>query len=306
MRILHIDTGRELRGGQRQLLLLARGLGVRGHSQTVLARAGSPLFKASREAGITTMPATAANLLRQAPHAEVIHAHDARGHTLAVLAGGNTPVIVSRRVAFPVGSGVLSRWKYSRAARFLAVSRSVAGQLAAAGVSQEKIAVVYDGVELKERATASGRERLVLAPATDDPQKGSALAREACRAAGVELKFSCDLEEDLPRAALFLYLTRSEGLGSAILLAMACGAPVVASNVGGIPEVIEHGVTGLLVENAPEAVVAAIQSVMSDLASAARCVEAAREQVAARFSSDIMVAQTERAYEMVVTGRPSA
>ena len=38
MRILHVDTGRSLRGGQRQLLMLLKGLKERGHEQTLLAR----------------------------------------------------------------------------------------------------------------------------------------------------------------------------------------------------------------------------------------------------------------------------
>ena len=45
---------------------------------------------------------------------------------------------------------------------------------------------------------------------------------------------------------MFVYITESEGLGSAVLLAMAAGTPVIASRVGGLPEAIEDGVNGLL------------------------------------------------------------
>ena len=45
MRILHLDSGREMRGGQWQALRLMEGLAAAGVDQTLLARAGSPLFK---------------------------------------------------------------------------------------------------------------------------------------------------------------------------------------------------------------------------------------------------------------------
>ena len=59
--------------------------------------------------------------------------------------------------------------------------------------------------------------------------------------------------------ALFLYITHSEGLGSAVLLAMAAGVPVIASNVGGLPEIVEHERTGLLTENTAQAIANAIR-----------------------------------------------
>jgi starch synthase len=199
---------------------------------------------------------------------------------------------------------VLSRWKYQRATRFLAVSNFVSGRLLAAGIGRERIAVIHDGIETKNRPISSTRRPVVVAPATDDPEKGSALASAACRSAGVELQFSAALEDDLPHVSVFLYLTHSEGLGSAILLSMACGTPVIASNVGGIPEVVEHGKTGLLVENTPEAVKSAIEEVFRDPAAASCRAIAARDQVMTRFSDVIMVAQTEREYKIAVGKRP--
>jgi len=303
MRILHLDTGRELRGGQRQLLLLARGLAQRGHEQSVLARQGGALYEASRAAGFKTLPCTVVNLVWLARESDLIHAHDARAHTLAALAGGGAPLIVSRRVAFPVRNSVFSRWKYSRAARFLAVSESVRTRLREAGLPASRIAVVYDGVDLKNCPHPAQREPFVLAPETSDPEKGSALAVAACRAAGVALRFSGKLEDDLPRASAFLYLSHSEGLGSAILLAMACHTPVIASRVGGIPEVVDHGRTGLLVCNTVEAVADAIHSVFADPAAAARLARTAWEQLASRFSDQIMVERTEHEYGIALEGR---
>ena len=56
-----------------------------------------------------------------------------------------------------------------------------------------------------------------------------------------------DIEAVLASADLFVLSTDSEGLPLSILEAMAAGLPVVASAVGGVPEVVDHGVTGLLV-----------------------------------------------------------
>jgi glycosyltransferase involved in cell wall biosynthesis len=116
----------------------------------------------------------------------------------------------------------------------------------------------------------------------------------------VKLRLSRDLEADLQGAAGFLYITQSEGLGSAVLLAMAAGVPVIASNVGGLPEIIEHGVTGWLTKNAPPAIAEAIQRLLSDRSAAAGIASAARKMVEERFSIDRMVGQTLMVYGKVV------
>ncbi len=298
MRIVHVDTGRELRGGQRQLLLLARGLAERGYDQVISARKTGVLYAESLRQGLQTT--RLAGLASEAAAADVVHAHDARAHTLAALVARSTPVVVSRRVAFPLGTGRLSRWKYARAKRILAVSEFVKSQLVAAGIPPDKIDVVLDGVRLPPDGNPVSRERLVIAPVADDPQKASALAAEACRAVEVEVKFSRDLEQDLPRASVFLYLSYSEGLGSAILAAMAHGVPVVASAVGGIPEIVDNGRTGLLVDNTAAAVAAALERMLQDPVSAAKLAEAARRRVRERFTDAIMVTETERAYQLAL------
>ena len=117
------------------------------------------------------------------------------------------------------------------------------------GVPEEKIAVVYDGVPLLGAGGQAATRLLWRPPTQTIRRKGAALAMEAARLAGVELRVLDDLERDLPHAAVFVYITHSEGLGSGALLAMSAGVPVVASHVGGLPEVIRHGENGLLVEN---------------------------------------------------------
>jgi len=79
--------------------------------------------------------------------------------------------------------------------------------------------------------------------------------------------------------------TRTEGVPQALLQAFATGVPVVASRIGGIPEVVTDDETGLLVDSeAVPALAAAIERVLDDPTAAARRARAARALVESRFS----------------------
>jgi glycosyltransferase involved in cell wall biosynthesis len=292
MRILHLDAGKEMRGGQWQALRLMEGLAAAGVESTLLARRDAPIFEAARQRGLRVEPLSLARVMLLARRHDLVHAHDARAHTLGAIAR-SARLVVSRRVAFRVRSP----WKYRRCRAYLAVSEFVKSVLVAGGVPEEKIAVVYDGVPLLKPARGS----ILLAPANaDDPSKGAPLAMEAARLAGVELKLSTDLERDLRDAAVLVYITHSEGLGSGALLAMSAGVPVVASDVGGLPEIIRHGENGLLVENTPQAIAAAVRQLLDNPALARRLGDAARRTVMERFTVDHMVRRTMEVYREVL------
>jgi len=297
MRILHLDSGREMRGGQWQVLRLLEGLRRESVDCTLLCPRGSPLWDKARALHPDVRPLGIWAVRRLSRQSDLVHAHDARTHTLAA-AFAAAPLLVSRRVAFPIRS----RWKYGHASRYVAVSQFVKCILMEGGVPEEKISVIYDGVPLGERA-AGGETRLetVVAPASGDPHKGTALALEATRRAGVDLLLSRDLESDLAGAGLFLYLTRSEGLGSAILMAMAAGVPVIASNVGGIREIVRHLENGWLAENEPEPIAGAIRELLSDRALARALAARARQTVAEKFSLDQMIHNTIHLYRQVLS-----
>jgi glycosyltransferase involved in cell wall biosynthesis len=278
MRILHLDSGREMRGGQWQALRLHRGLLARGHDSLLLARAESPLL---RKAQGERLPSAVLNALRIPKGFDLVHAHDARSHTLAALLA-RPPLVVSRRVAFPVKDSPLSRWKYSRARLFLAVSQFVANNLIRAGVNPERVTVVYDGVPLPAE------------PAHGDAIIAPTKCGELVRQAGIEIQLSEDLDRDLPHARALVYLSESEGLGSGVLLGMAHGLTVIASRVGGIPEIINDGVNGLLVENTPGAIAAALRNLDRSLGIAAR------STVEQRFTVDRMIEATLDAYGQVL------
>ena len=303
MRVLHLDAGKTMRGGQWQALRLIQGLAAESVESTLLARLGSPLFEAARKAGCRVEPLGFARAAMRARRHDLIHAHDSRSHTIAALAGG-APLVVSRRVAFGGAASrpALAKWKYGRAARYIAVSEFVKSVLVERGVPSEKIAVVYDGVPLLNvPVRIEGPPRIVAPANADDPRKGAALALEAARLAGVELHLSDNLERDLATASLFLYITRSEGLGSGVLLAMSAGVPVVASEVGGLPEIIRDGENGLLVENAPEAIAAAIRRLQGDPALARSLGQAGRQTVVERFTVERMTRRTMEVYRQALS-----
>ncbi len=302
MHILHIDLGREMRGGQRQVLMLLEGLRNAGHTSELLARASSPLYHAAEAQQFAVRPATLVNVLTRSRYAEVVHVHDARSHTLAAV-GSQRPFVVSRRVAFPVSPNLLSKWKYGRARRFLAVSEFVAGELRRAGVPAAKIDVVYDGVQITTcRAKESAARDQVVALASRDPEKGRDLVEQAAAMAKTPVLFSDHLATDLPGASLFLYITRAEGLGSAALLAMSLELPVIASRVGGLAEIVVDGYTGLLVDNDAAAISEAILKLMGDPEIARALGRNGRTRVEQNFTAKHLVTSTLDSYRRALAG----
>ncbi|MER6736379.1 glycogen synthase [Streptomyces puniciscabiei] len=107
----------------------------------------------------------------------------------------------------------------------------------------------------------------------------------------------------LTRAAVFACPSVYEPLGIVNLEAMACGTPVVASRVGGIPEVVDDGRTGLLVDvdDAFEAGLArALDTVLGDPEAAGRMGEAGRERAVGEFGWDAVARRTAALYEEVL------
>jgi len=107
----------------------------------------------------------------------------------------------------------------------------------------------------------------------------------------------------LSHATVFVCPSIYEPLGIVNLEAMACEAAVVASAVGGIPEVVEDGVTGLLVpfdEHFPETFAACVNELLADPERAMRMGEAGRRRAVARFSWRAVAAETVALYESLL------
>jgi glycosyltransferase involved in cell wall biosynthesis len=96
---------------------------------------------------------------------------------------------------------------------------------------------------------------------------------------------------------VFALTSRSEGMPLSVLEAWAAGLPVVATRVGGLPELVDDGRTGILVEFGDEAALAgALGGLIADRARARWLGAAGREQVEARFSLERMAEAYQRHY----------
>jgi L-malate glycosyltransferase len=171
--VLHVDTERGWRGGERQVLWLSAELARRGYGSLIAARPREPLSVRARDGGIecvdcaptSELDVRAAWRLRrviQTRGVDLVHAHTAHAVALAALATIrlDVPVVVARRVDFRLRANAGTRWKYSRAASFIAVSTAVARALTDSGIAAARIRVVPDGVNVHRRVTPASRETL--------------------------------------------------------------------------------------------------------------------------------------------------
>lgn len=113
--------------------------------------------------------------------------------------------------------------------------------------------------------------------------------------------FRTDIPACLAAADLYVQPSLSEGLGTSVLEACAAGLPVVASRTGGIPDIVIHESSGLLVETGSSPQLAeAVCRLLADAGLRARLGDAARRHVAETFSIDALVGGSEEVYRSVL------
>jgi glycosyltransferase involved in cell wall biosynthesis len=146
------------------------------------------------------------------------------------------------------------------------------------------------------------RARLVIVG--DGPEMES--LRTLARTLGVEeVTRFCGYRSDVPEVFanldLLVLSSDTEGLPNVVLEAMATGVPVVATAVGGTPEVVEHGVTGLLVPAGDEAALAAaIVEAFARPGAAADRARRARAFVESQCSMEALIRATHELYRTLV------
>jgi L-malate glycosyltransferase len=163
-------------------------------------------------------------------------------------------------------------------------------------------------VEIFRRIKAGVRARLLLVGDGPDLANVSRLAHDL----GLGHDVVALGEQDpvvplLSVADLFLLPSGQESFGLAALEAMACGVPVVASNVGGLPEVIDDGINGFLKEvDDLEGMARQALTLLTDPRLHQQVAAAARRKVEQRFCADLVVPQYEAFYREVTGGKLSS
>lgn len=182
---IHIDSGSEMRGGQRQALFLSRGLAALGHRVLVVTPTGAPLASAvRREERLESVelpmrgelsPRAARSLAKimRANRIDLIHTHTPHAISLAHLSrrlGRRPPLVSHRRVAFPLKRNPFARWKRRWPDHWIAVAGSVRDQLETDGVDRARISVVASCLDPARRQPGRPRDamraELGLAPDT--------------------------------------------------------------------------------------------------------------------------------------------
>ena len=361
---MHVEAGRYLYGGARQVYHLIGGLADAGHENILVCARGSEIAGEVRGAGVRGAAVVELRMrgdldpfwagplgeLIEVRAPDIVHVHSRRG---ADLVGGRcarragVPAVLTRRV----DNREPARWarfKYRPYSVVAAISSAVESELVDhVGLEPARVVRVASAVDSgRYRPVSGARGRLVQAfgiPSASIvvgvvaqliPRKGHALLLDcmpeviarhpevqvlcfgrgpreralrrqiAERGLGEHVRlagFRDDLAELIPGLDLLAHPALREGLGVAVLEAMGAGVPVVASDAGGIPDIVEHGRSGLLFPAGdPRALRDGVLRMLGDEALRLRLARAGRERVEARFSVRRMSGRYVEVYNRVL------
>jgi glycosyltransferase involved in cell wall biosynthesis len=271
---------------------------------------------------------------------DVIHTHDDRAHLYGTFAGrlARVPRLLHTRHGRSPHLSCRQRMLVNAAARlidhFVCVSEDSARLAVRHGVPANRVRTIWNGIDVRRFAYVGPRRDgpavLVarLSPEKDIETLLHAAALVVCQDAAFRLEIAGDgpcmpslqkttadlgLEghvrflgqvRDVPallaRAGLFVLSSLSEGISLTLLEAMASGLPIVATHVGGNPEVVAHGESGFLVPpRNPLALADALLRLRRDHDACVRLGEAGRRRVETKFDIRRMVREYETLYPNV-------
>jgi glycosyltransferase involved in cell wall biosynthesis len=341
-KIVHVNTARGYRGGERQTELLIRGLAARGLQQALVTRRGAPLATRLRDLNVEIREVAGGvwSVTRATRDASLIHVHEGRSVYAAFARSclSGTPYVITRRVNNPIRQHWFAHRAYRRAASVAAVAPQV-GEIVRAYDDAIRVTVIHSassGLRIDTAAAAAIRaqfgEKFVAGHvgALDNDQKGQefiiAVARELehthpdvqfvlvgggddeamLKAAAAGLSnlvftgFVDNVGDYLAAFDVFILPSNREGIGSILLDAMEQGLPVVASRVGGVPDIVRDDDTGLLIDPASPAQLRDAILALKEDASKRRAYGERGRQFATNFTADVMCGKYLALYEAVL------
>lgn len=266
--------------------------------------------------------------------ADIVHGHLLRGARYAGVSAGNA-------VAVCTAHATTARKHMGRCRQIIAVSGAVRNTLRSAGYPDERISVIHNGVPdvpggdrdyLREELGIApgalavfnagrfirdkGQDLLVTAvnqltnvtlylagePATPFGKDVMALAADNPRIHF--LGYRDDIQRLLPAFDCYVSASRRESFGLSLVEAFAAGIPVVATRVGGVPEVVDDGGTGVLVaQEDPRALAHALEHIVANSYLLKSLGMRARAKYLECFSLDGMVDGIEALYRQLLRDR---
>ena len=325
--ICHINLAKSFRGGERQTALLINALSM---EQKAILRRGSPLKAHIQKAKVQEISKPFWLHLPSLKSCHLIHAHEAKGAQLAFLAHllYGTPYVVTRRVLFDIKQNPFTQAIYAKAAAIIAISNAVAEQVRRQTKAKNihivpsaltPLSTTPELAKLKERF----KDRFVVLniAALKESDKGQldilqaakelsditfvlvgtgpdeAMLKSKAPSNVIFEGFRSNIADYLAIADIFLFPSRTEGLGSILLDAMAAGRPIVTRPVGGIVDLVDESCA--LFAHTPKQIVEAIKKLRHDPSLAKRLGQEAKRR-ASKYKIELLTPKIERIYQRIL------
>ncbi len=163
--VLHVSSARTWRGGEQQIAYLVEELQAKGIQQYVFCVENTPMaawcktheiqhFTYKKRSSISPKISEKIAAISYIKNISIVHAHDSHAHTYAflsiILNWNPTPIIVSRRVDFPIRKGFLSRWKYNHSSirKIICISEKIKEIIAKDIKDKNRLRVVHSGIDI--------------------------------------------------------------------------------------------------------------------------------------------------------------
>ena len=304
---MQLSSEKSWRGGEQQIAYLIQYLKTQNVDVVVCCRKNSAFSQWCREKqirfyelgfknGADLRTALGIKRIAKRENIDIINVHSGKSHSLAYLAlrlGMNRPLVVHRRVDFPLKTGGFSLAKYNHknVKQIICVSNAIALLVRKAVQNPDRVKTVYSGIDPTRFAATNSTgyihnefninpsKRLIANISAIAPHKdyetflrtaqfvikkrndchflivGDGNLRHDIEDLAKSLQLSSSVtftgfRNDIPQLfrelTLFLITSDTEGLGTTVIDSLCNGIPVVATNAGGIPELVRNGEEGYL------------------------------------------------------------